>query len=321
MQPFSQTLSLAQYLDDGFYRVSVYLSVRLRFHGGSSEVGFMTPLVSLICNSSYSWRWTYGIGCFYSAVVLCLIAFFGKETLYDRSAARPKSAPRSISRLRHQTETLLGITGARLAKYRSSWSDVTSIWFRLVWRPHLFPILLFEAMLFGFSVGLNGTNLVFLQEAPPAGYGFTQFAIAGCYATPLVSVIIGEVLGHFLNDWVMNVSIRRNSGVFEAESRLWSCYVAVAFYVVGFVLIGSAFQHHLNIGVFIIGWGLAEVATMVNTVAVWGFTVAYFQVPWATKHGAIQTFGVEAAVVAGLFLLAVPTLQLTGNKLRERFSL
>lgn len=26
-----------------------------------------------------------------------------------------------------------------------------------------------------------------------------------------------------------------------------------------------------------------------------GFSVAYYQVPWATKHGAMQTFGVEAA--------------------------
>lgn len=26
-----------------------------------------------------------------------------------------------------------------------------------------------------------------------------------------------------------------------------------------------------------------------------GFSVAYYQVPWAEKHGALQTFGVEAA--------------------------
>jgi hypothetical protein len=91
------------------------------------------------------------------------------------------------------------------------------------------------------------------------------------------------------------------------------------------------------------GWGIAEVAVMVNTVAVCafsfysphlfggktqdlfssdayvtdcfpkhqgeigallnlsrvlaGFSVAYFQVPWATQHGALQTFGYEAAYV------------------------
>lgn len=26
-----------------------------------------------------------------------------------------------------------------------------------------------------------------------------------------------------------------------------------------------------------------------------GFSVAYFQIPWAEKHGALQTFGCEAA--------------------------
>ena len=104
-----------------------------------------------------------------------------------------------------------------------------------------------------------------------------------CYQ---VSVLIGEGLGHYLNDWIMNTSIRRNNGVFEAESRLWSvlvrlvdatnthmgtfraCYVAIALYVVGMILIGVGFQHHLSIASFIIGWGMTEVATMVNTVAV-----------------------------------------------------
>jgi general stress protein CsbA len=47
-----------------------------------------------------------------------------------------------------------------------------------------------------------------------------------------------------------------------------SCYVAVILYVVGMVLMGAAFQKHLTIAAFIIGWGLVEIATMVNTVAV-----------------------------------------------------
>ena len=44
--------------------------------------------------------------------------------------------------------------------------------------------------------------------------------------------------------------------------------------------------------------------------------MAYFQIPWAEKSGALQTFGVEVAVVAGLFLIIVPTLQLKGAALR-----
>ena len=34
-------------------------------------------------------------------------------------------------------------------------------------------------------------------------------------------MIIGELLGRYFNDWVMNWSIRRNNGVFIAENRLW----------------------------------------------------------------------------------------------------
>jgi len=122
------------------------------------------------------------------------------------------------------------------------------------------------------------------------------------------------------------------------------------------------------------GWGIAEFATMINTVAIcrWafactkyhtnfledayandcfpknqgeisvlinlfrtlgGFAVAYFQVPWATKNGALQTFGCEAAyalpssiiwtkltrvysIVTGLFLIVVPFTQWKGKSLR-----
>ena len=118
-----------------------------------------------------------------------------------------------------------------------------------------------------------------------------------------------------------------------------ACYIAVPLYVCGFLALGTGFQKHDSVGAVVIGWGIAEVATMVNTVAVCaslydvrstrevsrsissdaylndcfpknhgeisallhvsrvlgGFSVAYFQVPWATKHGALQTFGCEAA--------------------------
>ena len=64
--------------------------------------------------------------------------------MYDRKLANPKLIARPSSALRYRVETLVGITGARMAKYRSTWSDVVSVWFRLVWRPHLLGVLLFE---------------------------------------------------------------------------------------------------------------------------------------------------------------------------------
>jgi hypothetical protein len=93
-------------------------------------------------------------------------------------------------------------------------------------------------MLFGFGIGINVctilklaqnsltlpsqvTNAVFLGEPAPLGFGFSQIAIAGAYGTPIVAVVLGELTGRYVNDWIMDVSIRRNGGVFEAESRLW----------------------------------------------------------------------------------------------------
>lgn len=60
-----------------------------------------------------------------------------------------------------------------------------------------------------------------------------------------------------------------------------------------------------------------EMSALLNLARVLGgFSVTYFQVPWALKHGALQVFGCEAAVVAALFLLVVPVLQWKGRALR-----
>ncbi|KAK0495912.1 MFS general substrate transporter [Armillaria luteobubalina] len=304
---------------------------------------FLSPFAFGFLVARQTWRWAYGIGCIYSAVVCILIALFMNETMYDRNV---KPIPEPPTGLRYRIETLVGITGVKMAKYRVSWTESILSPINVVWRPHLLGALLFEGVLFGFSIGLNVTNVVFLGTPLPVGFGWSQDAIAGAYGTPIVSVLLGELVGRYLNDWIMNKSIKRNSGVFEAESRLWACYIAMPLYICGFVTFGASIQKHLNTGGIIMGWGIAELATMINTVAIYaycndcfpkhqgeisalinlartlgGFAVAYFQVPWAEKHGAIQTFGCEAAIVAGIFLLIVPALQIYGRSLRKRFSM
>ena len=95
----------------------------------------------------------------------------------------------------------------------------------------------------------------------------------------------------------MNFSIRRNKGVFIAESRLWyvretylcsvpyglcfrTCYIAVPLYICGFVLLGASFQKHLSVGALVMGWGIAQVAIMINTVAVCECSVCQTRPPW-----------------------------------------
>jgi hypothetical protein len=49
-----------------------------------------------------------------------------------------------------------------------------------------------------------------------------------------------------------------------------ACYLAVPLYVCGFVVLGAAFQKKLSIGAVVMGWGIAEVSIMINTVAICG---------------------------------------------------
>ncbi|KAL5513332.1 hypothetical protein ACEPAH_3731 [Sanghuangporus vaninii] len=302
---------------------------------------FLSPFAFGFLVARQSWRWAYGIGTIYGAVITLLIALFMEETLYDRHL---KTQPPRPSRLRYRIRTLIGITGARMAKYRQSWSSSILAPLQIIWHPHLFLILLFEAMVFGFSIGINVTNAVFLGTPAPAGYGFSEDAISGSYGTPIVAVIIGELVGRYANEWIMNMGIRRNNGVFEAETRLWACYIAMPLYLCGFLVLGASFQEILSVGALVMGWGIAEVSVMINTVAVYaycndcyprykgeisgminlartlgGFSVAYFQVPWAMKNGALQTFGVEAAIVMALFILIVPFVQIKGKALRAKY--
>ncbi|KAJ7895277.1 MFS general substrate transporter [Mycena olivaceomarginata] len=300
---------------------------------------FLSPFVLGFLVARTTWRWAYGVGTIYGGLVLLLIVFFAEETMYDRGV-KPIPEPPTTG-LRYRAETLLGFTELKMTKYRDTWYQAISSPIRIVWRPQLLGILVFEGKMFGFGIGINVTNAVFLGTPPPFGFGFSQFGIAGLYGTPVAAVFLGEVIGRYLNDWIMNLSIKRNGGVFEAESRLWACYIAVPLYICGFVVLGAAFENHLSIGALVMGWGIAECATVAviaycsdslprhhgevsaffNLARVLGgFSVAYFQIPWALKHGALQVLGVEAAIVVGLFLLVVPFLQLKGRMLRERFS-
>ena len=62
--------------------------------------------------------------------------------MYDRTV-KPVP-PRPTTGLRYRVETLIGLTGVKMAKYRTSWPAAIGGCVDLVWRPHLIGILLFE---------------------------------------------------------------------------------------------------------------------------------------------------------------------------------
>ncbi|KAJ7800511.1 major facilitator superfamily domain-containing protein [Mycena olivaceomarginata] len=310
--------------------------------------GFMiSPFVSpfllgfLIAHANY--KWAYAAGAFYSLVVLLMIVFLGEETLYDRTL-RPIPRKPTVG-LRYRVETLLGATGWKMTMFRPNWYECVVSPLRVVWRPHALLIMIFGGVEFGLSIGITVTNAIFLGTAPPTGFGFSQTQIAAMYATPIVATIFGEVIGRYGNDTIAAVGIRRNKGVFEAETRLWMCYFSLPLYITGFLLLGHGAQA-LNTPSFILGWGIGQIAIMLNTTAIYaylqdsfpghpgevsalfnffrtmsGFSVIYFQAPWLEAKGGFQVFGTEAGVVAALFILIVPLVQWKGSAMRKMYSI
>ncbi|BGP13222.1 hypothetical protein JCM10213_005008 [Rhodosporidiobolus nylandii] len=300
-------------------------------------LGFMIPTTSF--------KDVYLVGVAYTAVVVLLITFVMEETMYDRTVVPFPERP--TTGLRYRIETFLGITGWKMRKYRCTWWESLTSVFDLMWRPHMLLMLIYVGVTFGFGIGINVTQAVFLGSPPPTGYGLSEYAGAALYATPIVAVIVGELAGRYINDAIANRLIKRNNGVFLAEFRLWTCYIAIPFFVVGFCLLGVSFEKKLSVAGVIWGWGLAEFAILINTVAVYaylnncfpsrqgevsalinfartlgGFAVPYYQVPWseAKSGGPMKVFGMEAGVGAALFVLIIPALQYYGAGLRHRFS-
>ncbi|KDQ22296.1 hypothetical protein PLEOSDRAFT_1023405, partial [Pleurotus ostreatus PC15] len=78
---------------------------------------FLSPFAFGFLVARASWRWSYGIGSMYSAVVVLLIALFGEETIYDRTVV-PIPSRRPTTGRRYRVETLVGITGVKMSKYR-----------------------------------------------------------------------------------------------------------------------------------------------------------------------------------------------------------
>jgi len=81
--------------------------------------------------------------------------------MYDRGV---KGAPEPGSGLRYRIETLIGITGYRMTKYRASWKEAIMSQLDIVWRPHMLGILIFEVSLAvpGTAVTLTFTGTRYL---------------------------------------------------------------------------------------------------------------------------------------------------------------
>lgn len=91
-----------------------------------------------------NFRDVYWVGVAYCAIVVLLISFVMEETMYDRDVV--PFPERHATGLKYRIDTLIGITGWKMRKYRCTWWESISSVFDIVWRPHVFLMLVCEPL-------------------------------------------------------------------------------------------------------------------------------------------------------------------------------
>lgn len=194
---------------------------------------------------------------------------------------------------------------------------------------------------FAWSIGLNISSLIlFATPEEYGGYGYDYLQLGYLYFTAVVAIILGELFGHFFNDWLAKFYIRRHHGVFEAKARLPMMYIAIVLMMAGLIVLGQALEKHLNVGAIIISWGMYTFGVMLHSVALFGysvdayptaraevagwislvrvigeFSVGYSQEPWGHAVGYAASFGTQAGIVR-FFIIFIVVVHKYGHRLR-----
>lgn len=282
-----QTIGLA-FIKDMFY-----------FHEHARKIGlwvaffFASPYCgplfgNFIIDGTGDWRpvfWlVFAIGC----LDLLLIVLFLDETWYRREIPQAEQPNRG--------SRLLRILGTWQLKHHSYFVPVGRACQRLVavfLKPVIIPTMVYYAMSFMWAVGINITSsILFATPVEAGGYGYGARAVGFLYFTPVVGITLGEVFGHFFNDWNANRYIRRHGGVFRPEARLWTNYIGSFLMIPGLIIVGQALQKHFSVGAIIMGelwlsltvpgylltrisagWGMYVVGVMIASVGITAYVL------------------------------------------------
>lgn len=236
------------------------------------------PFVSGWLVTAISWRAVYGFLAGLHGLSTLLVVFFGDETWYDRNRPFPKEKG-VLGRIK----LLIGVTGAHAEGMEKMW-DVTRLIISLQFKPQLFFLtVVYVTVLFAWVIGV-ATTITEILVPPP--YSFSPQAIACSFLAPLIGAIIGELWGHWFNDWLCARYIRRHDGVYVLENRLWGAYLPSFFLFGALILYGEALEHSLKWPALLIAWAFLTFALIAGTTPV----TAY----------ALDTFPQQAALVAAI---------------------
>ncbi|ETN45189.1 uncharacterized protein HMPREF1541_10066 [Cyphellophora europaea CBS 101466] len=294
---------------------------------------YFGPLFAAFIISTQKWQVPFWVYVAETALCLVLTILFVEETYYDRRLPID-SQPANGSRI----SRLLGVSQFKSRHLRNSFGQAMLRPVKVLLKPTVFLSSFYYLLTFAWVVGINTTLAIFLTPL----YNFKALQIGYFYFTPIVAALLGEIIGHWLHDQIANQYIKSHAGHFEPEVRLRAIYVSTPFMLAGLVGLGFALEEAFHYMITSLFWGLYVFGIMITTVALnaynldsypeasgevsaWinmarttgGFIISYFQVTWANAQGTKVSFGIQAAICAGAFLIIV-ALQFVGKSLRVK---
>lgn len=294
---------------------------------------YMGPLLAAFMIVTKPWPVPFWVYTAETALVLLLTTFLVDETYYDRRIA-PSAQPTLGSRLARVT----GLAQFRSRHLRNTFPQACARVLRVILKPVVALSALYYMLTFAWVVGINTTLSIFLSPL----YDFGPLQIGFFYFTPVVAVLLGEITGHWLHDFLARQYIASHRGHFEPEVRLRAIVFALPCMIVGLVLVGQALQNAWHFMALSVAWGLYTYGIMITTVAIssycldsypeasgevsahlnnartlGGFVISYFQVTWANSAGPKNSFGVQAGILAAAFGIVV-VLMVWGKQMRVR---
>ncbi|KAI1841022.1 hypothetical protein JX266_012803 [Neoarthrinium moseri] len=285
------------------------------------------PTFSGFITANHPWWdeywWTIGL----ATLCLVLIFLFVEETTWDRTPGAQNFCAKGTW-FQRRVQTFF--PGTKVVK-PSTGKDIVEA-FVIPLKVSISPVLLlcagFDAITFGFWVALNSLTPVWLQTPVKfGGYGFSVLDNAAFTTVHWMTLLLSQLYGHLLADWLPLWLCARNGGRWKPEFRLHTLWIPNFILTpIGLGLVGACMQYRLHwvvmaIGNFLVTFGAMQgIPVTMNYVAecfrrntveavvplssmrlLFGLTINFYINLWIAAMGIGWVYGLMSLLCAGSF--------------------